>query len=447
MNHKLNITVVGAGYVGLVSGACFAELGFNVICVDKDLEKIRKLQKGVSTIYEPSLAQLMQSNVASKKLAFSNSLTEAIQNSDIIFITVGTSIKENSEADITEVENVIRQLAPFLKTHKVIVIKSTVPVGTCRKLKDTIFNINNRADFDIVSNPEFLRAGSGIQDFMSPDRIVIGTDTEQSCSLMTQLYQTFIDQNIPVIQTTFESSELIKSAANSFLATKIAFANEIACLCENLGVKVKDVLQGMGLDDRIGLDYLQPGPGFGGSCLAKDALTLVHIAKKNHTTVQIVESALLSNINHIEKVVQKIITACSGSVTGKRLAILGIAFKANTDDVRESTALYVISELISRGAELKLFDPIVKSIPLNVTVHWGVDAYDAIKDMDAIVIMTEWEEFRQLDLKRIKNALRKTIIKPTLIDFRNLYSPKTVMESGIQYYSIGSLATEEVFVS
>jgi UDPglucose 6-dehydrogenase len=434
-----NIAMIGAGYVGLVSSACFAELGFKVVCIDKDQCKIKKLQNGHTTIYEPSLTELIQKNLLSGRLNFTRFLPEAILQSTILFIAVGTPIKENEKADISDVKNVISEIAPLLKSYKLIVIKSTVPVGTCRALITIIKQLNPRALFDMVSNPEFLRAGSGVKDFMTPDRIIVGTETTQAYSRIMQLYQTFNDQKIPIVQTTLESAELTKYAANSFLATKIAFVNEIACLCEKLNAEVNDVLQGIGLDKRIGKDYLQPGPGFGGSCLYKDALALTNISKIAGAPTRIVESALNSNINHKKRIIKKIIAACNGSVTNKKLAILGMAFKANTDDIRESPALYIISELLSQGAILKLYDPIIKQIPTNLNVYWGIDIYDTVNKMDAIIIMTEWDEFRKLDLKKIKAFLRNTIIEPILIDLRNLYSPQTVIESGLRYCSIGRL--------
>jgi UDPglucose 6-dehydrogenase len=439
MDDKLNIAVIGAGYVGLVSSACFAELGFQVICIDKDQNKIKNLQNGYTTIYEPSLTELIQKNLLSGRLNFTDSLPEAILKSTLLFITVGTPIKEDSRVDISDVKNVVSEIAPLLKSYKLIVIKSTVPVGTCRTLITMINRLNPNRIFDIVSNPEFLRAGSGIKDFMTPDRIIIGAETTQAYSMIAQLYQIFSNQKVPIIQTTLESAELTKYAANAFLATKIAFVNEIAYLCEKLNVEVNDVLQGIGLDKRIGKDYLQPGPGFGGSCLYKDALTLTNISRTAGAPTRIVESALNSNINHKKRIVKKIITACDGSVANKQLAILGIAFKANTDDIRESPALYIISKLLSQGAILKLYDPIVKKIPINLNVYWGMDVYDAANKTDAIIIMTEWDELRELDLKKIKASLRNTIIEPILIDLRNLYSPQTVIKSGIRYCSIGRL--------
>jgi len=437
MDYKFGIAVIGAGYVGLVSSACFAELGFNVVCVDKDQKKIKKLQKGDSSIHEPSLTPLIQNNLATGRLKFSESLSEAVLNNDIILIAVGTPITEDKQADISEIENAAKEIAPLLNSYKIIVVKSTVPAGTCRQLLKTIRNLNYHAHFDIVSNPEFLRAGSGVKDFMMPDRIIIGAEKITIHLMMARLYQSFIDREIPIIQTTLESAELTKYAANSFLATKIAFTNEIAHLCEKLNADVHDVLKGVGLDKRIGKDYLQPGPGFGGSCLSKDALALTQSARIMDAPVRIIESVLESNKNHKKIIVEKIISACFGSVANKRLAILGIAFKANTDDVRESPALYLISMLQAQGAILNLYDPIVKEISLDLNVYWGHDVYDTLNGTDAIIIMTEWEEFRQLDLKRIRASLRNTIIEPTLIDLRNLYSPQEMIKAGIRYCSIG----------
>jgi len=444
MDYKSNIAVIGAGYVGLISSACFADLGFNVVCVDKEQNKIKKLQNGASPIHEPFLTPMIQNNLAIGRLQFSDSLSEVVLKSDIIFIAVGTPMI-NERADISAVENVVKEIAPLLKIYKVIVIKSTVPVGTCRKLLKVIRELNPNANCDIVSNPEFLRAGSGIKDFMMPDRIVIGVERNRAYLSVAQLYQSFIDKKIPIVQTNLESAELIKYAANGFLATKVAFANEIAHLCEKLDADVNDVLQGIGLDRRIGKDYLQPGPGFGGSCLSKDALTLTHSAKIMNAPIRIIESALESNRNYKRIIIEKIIEACRGSVANKRLAVLGIAFKANTDDIRESPALYLISELQSQGAVLKVYDPIVKEIPLDLNVYWGINIYDALDGVDAIIIMTEWDEFRQLDLKKVKASLRNTIIAPTLIDLRNLYPPHEVIKAGIRYCSIGRRTQNSVY--
>lgn len=434
MNNKPNIAVIGTGYVGLVSGTCFADLGFKVICVDKDKNKIKNLKNGNPTIYEPSLAPLMQSNLLVKTLKFTTSLPKAVSESDFLFITVGTPVK-NSTVDLSEIENIVKELAPLLKKYKIIVVKSTVPVGTCRKLSKIIRELNPNALFDMVSNPEFLRAGSSVEDFMTPNRIIIGTENNTSYALTIPLYQSFIDKKIPIIKTTLESAELTKYASNGFLATKLAFTNEIASLCEKVNANVNDVLEGMGLDPRIGKDYLKPGPGFGGSCLAKDALALTQMAKNIDSPISIVESALKSNIHHKQKMVEKIIAACSGSVNNKKLAILGISFKANTDDIRESPSLYVISELEAQGAKLNLYDPIVKKIPFDLNIYWGRDIEDTLNETDAVIIMTEWDEFAELDLKKVKACLRNTVMEPTLIDFRNLYPPDAIKKARIRYYS------------
>ncbi len=443
MDNKPSIAIIGAGYVGLVSSVCFAELGFKVICVDKDQNKIKKLQDGHPAIYEPDLAPLLQDNLVKEHLRFSGVLSEAVLKSDVIFIAVGTPIKDDTAADTSEVEAVTKEIAPLLKCYKVIVVKSTVPVGTCVKLSKIILNLNHHAQFDMVSNPEFLRAGSGIQDFMTPDRIILGVETTRADEIMSNLYRYFINKKIPIVRTTLESAELIKYIANSFLAMKVAFVNEISSLCEKLNTDLNDVLRGISLDHRIGRDYLQPGPGFGGSCLNKDALTLTHMAKMVNVPITIIEAVLASNIKHKKRIIEKIVDACCGSVANKRLAILGIAFKANTDDIRESPALYLISELLSQGALLNLYDPVVKKVAFNLNVYWGQDVYDTLTESDVVIIMTEWDEFRHLDLKKVKSILRNTAIEPTLIDLRNLYSPQAVIAEGIRYYSIGKL-TEKI---
>ncbi len=436
MNTPKHITVIGAGYVGLVSSACFAEFGFSVICVDKNPDIIERLQNGKATIHEPALNRLIQKN-SNKHLSFSHSIEEAILSSNIIFITIGTPLREDQELDISQLESTVKQIAPLLNTYKVIVIKSTTGVGTARHLGELIYAENSNAQFDIVSNPEFLRAGSAINDFLKPERVIIGVESKKAHEIISEVYQTFVNTQVPIIYTTLENSELIKQASNCFLAAKIGFANEIAYLCEQMGTNTKVVLQGIGLDKRIGSDYLQPGPGFGGSCLSKDALALCHRAKQVNASLSITESALNSNTRHKQRMLEKILKACLGSVKNKRLAILGISFKANTDDTRESSALFIIDQLIKQGSILKLYDPVVKHIPQYNGLKIGITLEETIKDTDAIIIMTEWNEFRDLDLKKLKGCLRNEAMPPTLIDLRNLYVAKQVEEAGIAYFFIG----------
>jgi len=438
MDLKPRLAIIGAGYVGLVASACFAELGFKVICVEKNEQKFKKLKKRESPIYEPLLAQLIEKNLANERLMFSDSLNEVILLSDVIFITVDTPITEDMRVDVSNVEHIIRSIAPLLNCYKVIVVKSTAGVGLTRRLANMIDEINSAAQFDMVSNPEFLRAGSAIKDFMDPDRIILGIENERASKIMTQLYQPFIDKNIPIIYTNLEEAELIKYAANCFLAMKVGFANEMAHLCENLGVEIKNVLHGMGLDKRIGNNYLQPGPGIGGSCLSKDALALSFMAKMQGAPLSIMEAVLKSNSQHKHRMIEKIIAACNGSVANKRLAILGIAFKANTDDIRESPTLSMITQLQCFGAILQLYDPVVKQIPPYENISFGATIDDTINDADAVIIMTEWEEFRELSLTKIKNALRNDTIPPTLIDLRNLFTPKLALAAGLRYFYLGS---------
>ncbi len=441
-DYKIEITIIGAGYVGLVSSACFAELGFKVICIDKDSHKIKNLKNGNVPIYEPTLEQLIKKNLKSERLAFSDCLSEATLNSHIIFIAVGTPIKEDGNADLSEVEMAVKKIAPLLHNHKVIVIKSTVPVGTCQRLQDSIKEINCNAKFDIVSNPEFLRAGSGIKDFMFPDRIVIGLTNGLTRTLMSNLYQGITEKGIPTLYTSLENAELIKYVSNCFLATKIAFTNEVSDLCEKLGTDITDVLYGMGLDNRIGQDYLQPGPGFGGSCLAKDAQSLIKIAESAGSPLNILRSALHSNFQRKKRIKQIIIEACQYPIAGMRLAILGVSFKANTDDIRESIAVSLIPELQALGAKIIIYDPIVQKNNLFVDVEWGTDVYNTLQGADAAIIITEWDAFRYLDMKKVKSSLRNTVMEPTLIDLRNLYTPAIMAKSGIRYVSVGRTTIE-----
>jgi UDPglucose 6-dehydrogenase len=444
MDYPEHIGMVGTGYVGLITAACFAELGNKVICSDISITKIKKLQKGQPPIYEPELATLIKKNSTSGNLLFFDSLRQTIVNSKIIFIAIGTPALENGDGDISHIENAIRNIAPLLKEYKIIVIKSTVPVGTSRKLGSLIKNLNPEAQFSIVNNPEFLRAGSGIQDFMAPDRIVIGLEDNKALLRMQALYHSFTQQDIPIVYTTLENSELIKYTSNCFLATKVAFANEIADLCEKLNADASEVLYAMGLDKRIGTEYLKPGPGLGGSCLIKDMQALLNTSKKVKSPLRIIEAVLTTNKQRKQKIIETIVAACNHSLQNKNLAILGMSFKANTDDIRESPTLKIILELQSLGANLTVYDPEAKST--NVTsllnIKWGKNVEETLFNSDAVIIMTEWQEFKELDLHAVKNNFRNTVIPPTLIDFRNLYQPSIVAKEGIRYISIGRAMPE-----
>lgn len=434
MTNEIRITVVGTGYVGLVSGTCFAELGFKVICIDKDKHKIAQLNAHHIPIYEPTLEELAKKHARTQRLTFSTDLKSALEISDVIFIAVGTPPSPiDGRADLSYIEAVAKELSTLITDYKVIVIKSTVPVGTGQRMKKMIQSLNPNAQFDIVSNPEFLREGSAVYDFMQPDRIIVGVESERSKNIMTKLYSHFTKQNTPILYTDIESSELIKYAANCFLATKIAFINEMANLCEKTFANIDYVIQGLGLDKRIGPGYLQVGPGFGGSCFPKDSLALVSAAREVQSPLNIIEAVVKSNDLRKQQMVDKIIKACGGSVRGKRIAILGVAFKANTDDIRDSSALVIIQGLQLGGAHITIYDPAAMGTAQKVLsgIEWAQNAGEAMRGKDAVVIVTEWEEFKELDFHVTGLA------QPLVIDLRNLYDCQTLSEKGIRYYSIG----------
>lgn len=440
MNNELKITMIGAGYVGLVTGLCFAELGFQVTCYDKDSRKLERIKKGDVPIFEPKLTELIHPNLRRQRLHFANTLSEALRESQIIFIAVGTPTHpKTGQADLCFIEQVAEELAPLLQSNQIIVVKSTVPVGTGQYIKKIIHQYNPNAQFSMVSNPEFLREGSAVFDFMNPDRIIVGTETKASQQIMNQLYQHFIDQGVPMVYSNLETAEMIKYTANCFLATRLAFVNEMANLCEKLEADIEKVMLGVGLDKRIGKNYLKPGPGFGGSCFPKDTLALNYTANHQETPCQILEAVIHSNEARKLAMVKKIIHACEGSVQGKTLAILGVAFKANTDDVRDSAALTVIQGLQAQGALIRAFDPkaMEKAAEFVPAVYWAKDSFDAIKGSHAVVILTEWEIFENLNLKQIYDLLSSQTSHPTLIDLRNLYSPQAVVASGLRYFSVG----------
>lgn len=442
-SSAVNITMIGTGYVGLVSGACFSALGHRVTCLDNDVAKIAKLKKAIIPIYEIKLKDLVDENLAQKRLSFSTDLKSAIETAEVIFVAVGTPpCPVTGKADLQYVEGLARELAPLLTSYKVIVLKSTVPIGTGHRFKKIMQTINPEAKFDMVSNPEFLREGSAVSDFMNPDRIVIGSETKRSQNLMDRIYQPFLKQNIPILHTDIESSELIKYAANCFLATKIAFVNEIADLCEETGANIESVTEGLGLDRRIGPGYLQPGPGFGGSCFPKDTLALIQIAEALSCPLSVVEAVVRSNENRKKKMVQKILHICGGEVEGKRLAILGVAFKANTDDIRESSAMIIIEDLQKLGAKLRVYDPAaMEKASLELpAIEWSSSVSEAMKDAEAVIIITEWQEFKNL---RFNNGINQHK-KPIIIDLRNLYDLKEMQGIDINYHSIGRPAVKSV---
>jgi UDPglucose 6-dehydrogenase len=432
----MRIAVIGTGYVGLVSGACFSEFGVNVVCVDKDQAKIGALQRGKMPIYEPGLETLVDSNVRAGRLSFTTDLKAAVDGADAVFIAVGTpSRRGDGHADLSYVFAAAEEVAAALDGYTVIVTKSTVPVGTGREVARIIRNARPDADFDVASNPEFLREGSAINDFMRPDRVVIGTDGERARQLLRALYRPLYLIETPIIFTNLETAELIKYAANTFLATKITFINEIADLCERVGADVHDVAKGIGLDGRIGRKFLHPGPGYGGSCFPKDTLALVRTAQEVGSPLRIVETVVAVNDARKERMAERIINVCGRPMSGKTIAILGLTFKPNTDDMRESPSLTIIPALQRAGATVRAFDPegMREAKLLLPDVTYCRDAYDAMSGADALVILTEWNEFRALDLDRVKRLLRR----PLILDLRNIYNPDEMAAAGFEYDCIG----------
>jgi len=435
----MKITIVGTGYVGLVSGTCFAEFGVNVTCVDKDKNKIDNLKKGIIPIFEPGLDELVKKNISSKRLFFETNLKKSIDGSDAIFIAVGTPSREtDGHADLSYVYEVAEEIAECLGHYSVIVNKSTVPIGTGKKVHEIIKNKKPKLDFDVASNPEFLREGSAINDFMRPDRVVIGCESNKAKAILKELYRPLYLLETPIIFTRRETAELIKYAANSFLATKITFINEISDLCEKVGANVSDVSIGIGLDGRIGKKFLHPGPGYGGSCFPKDTLALVKTAQDNCSPLNLVEHVVKSNKNRKKNMYKRILNAL-GDYEKKKISILGLTFKPNTDDMRDSPSLDLIPELIKNNCFLKLFDPEgmkeAKTIfkKFHKKIEWCNDSYDACNKADALVILTEWNQFRALDLKKLKKLLNQ----PIIIDLRNIYNPEEVKNMGFKYYSLG----------
>ena len=432
----MRIAMIGTGYVGLVSGACFSEFGVEVTCVDKDTSKIERLKNGEIPIFEPGLDRLVADNVADKRLFFTTDLKQAVDGADAVFIAVGTPTRRgDGHADLTYVYEAAREIARSLTGYAVVVTKSTVPVGTGRMVERLMREERPDLDFDVVSNPEFLREGSAINDFMRPDRVVIGTESDRARAVMRRLYRPLFLIETPILFTNLETSELTKYAGNAFLATKITFINEIADLCERVGANVHDVAKGIGLDNRIGPKFLHPGPGYGGSCFPKDTLALVRTAQEMQAPVRIVETVVTVNETRKRAMAARVIAACGGSVDGKTIGVLGLTFKPNTDDMRDSPSLDIIPALQGDGATVRVFDPegMNEARKHFSGVTWCTDAYDAMSGVDCLVIVTEWNEFRALNLSRMK-ALMKS---PVLVDLRNVYNPDEMLAFGFQYTSIG----------
>ncbi|NKD77812.1 UDP-glucose/GDP-mannose dehydrogenase family protein [Haematospirillum sp. H1815] len=432
----MRIAMIGTGYVGLVSGACFSEFGTEVICVDKDLSKIERLRRGEIPIYEPGLDEMVGRNVRAGRLSFSTDLAESVKGVDAVFIAVGTPTRRGGgHADLSYVYAAAREIAGAVSGYTVIVTKSTVPVGTGREVARIIRETCPGADFDVVSNPEFLREGSAIEDFMRPDRVVIGVESDRARDVMRQLYRPLHLIETPILFTGLESSELTKYAANTFLAMKITFINEIADLCEKVGANVHDVARGIGLDGRIGKKFLHPGPGYGGSCFPKDTMALVQTARDSGAPLRIIETVVDVNACRKRQMADRIIAFVGGSVQGKTLAVLGLTFKPNTDDMRDAPALDIVPALMEAGAAIRAYDPegmreAGHLIPGMVCCD---DAYAAMQGADAVVILTEWNQFRNLSIPKMRELLKE----PAMIDLRNVYNPHDMRAAGFRYQSVG----------
>jgi len=434
----MRITVIGTGYVGLVSGACFSEFGVSVVCVDKEEAKIARLQRGEMPIYEPGLESLVAANVAAGRLSFTTELKPAIAGADAVFIAVGTpSRRGDGHADLSYVFAAAEEIGGALTDYTVVVTKSTVPVGTGRQVAAILRRVCPGGQFDVASNPEFLREGSAIEDFMRPDRVVIGADSERAQAVMRQLYRPLYLIETPMLFTDIETAELIKYAANAFLATKITFINEIADLCERVGGDVQDVAKGIGLDGRIGRKFLHAGPGFGGSCFPKDCRALVRTAHEAEAPLSIIETVVQANERRKRRMADKIIAACGGTLAGKTIAVLGLTFKPNTDDMRDAPSLEVLPRLAAAGAVIRAFDPegMAEAQKLMPNLTYCNDAYETMVGAEALVLLTEWNEFRALDLVRVGQLL----VNPLVIDLRNIYQPQEMAAAGLYYISVGRL--------
>jgi UDPglucose 6-dehydrogenase len=432
----MKLAVIGAGYVGLVSGACFAKLDHNVVCLDVDRVKIEKLRRGRVPIFEPGLAELVEAGAARGKLSFATDFSDAIAGADAVFVTVGTPLgADRRSPELSFVYDAARVIAAHVHRSTVIVIKSTVPVGTAEEVEAIIRKFRPGAEFAVVSNPEFLREGSAIADFEAPDRIVIGAEDEHARKMVSRLYAPLTANGVPILHTSRRTAELIKYAANAFLAAKIAFIGELADLCERAGADIGLVSNGMGMDKRIGAQFLQAGPGYGGSCFPKDTLALLGTARQYETRLQILESVVEVNETRKRAMAEKIIQACDGSVRGKRIAVLGLSFKPNTDDVREAASLSIIPVLQARGAQIRAYDPagMQQARTILPRLEIAADPESCMRDADALVILTEWQEFQQLEPARISKLLRGR----TVVDLRNIFDPAEMAISGFNYVSLG----------
>lgn len=431
----MHIAVIGTGYVGLVTGACFAEFGVDVTCVDVDAEKIERLKSGIMPIYEPGLEQLVTKNSQAGRLRFTTNVQEAVEQALVIFLAVGTPPLSDGSPDLSFVESAARSVAEYMNGYKVVVTKSTVPIGTGERIRELIRkHQKSPLAFGIVSNPEFLREGAAINDFMRPDRVVIGSADQEAIAIMRDLYRPLYLIEAPVVITSLEAAELTKYAANAFLATKISFINEIANLCEKIGCDVHDVAKAMGMDKRIGSKFLHPGPGFGGSCFPKDTRALASVAQQFGSESLIVDAVIEVNRRQREAMLPKI-EQLVGPVSGKTIAVLGLAFKPETNDIREAPAQEIIKGLLERGATIRAYDPVAMEETAQVisNIQYAEDEYEAVTDADALVIVTEWNQFRALDMKRIRDLMKA----PRIADLRNIYEPEDLRELGFDYVGVG----------
>ena len=429
----MRIAMIGTGYVGLVSGVCFSDFGHEVVCVDRDPKKIEMLEAGRVPIFEPGLDDLMVRNVGAGRLTFTTSLKDAVDGADAVFIAVGTPTRRgDGHADLTYVMAAAAEIAQALTGYAVIVTKSTVPVGTNRKVAEAVRAANPEAEFDVASNPEFLREGAAIDDFMRPDRVVVGVESERAEQVMSEIYRPLYLRDFAIMVTDLESAEMIKYAANAFLATKITFINEIAALCERVGADVKKVSKGMGLDGRIGNKFLHAGPGYGGSCFPKDTAALARIGQEHAVPMRITEAVMQVNDGVKTRMVEKLRDLCDGSFNGKTVAVMGVTFKPNTDDMREAPSLTIVPALVGGGAKVRVVDPEGRreGEALLPGVEWVEDPYEAAREADLIVLLTEWNEFRALDLSRIAGDMRTA----RMADLRNIYSREVATEAGFEGY-------------
>ncbi len=430
----MKIAMIGTGYVGLVSGVCFSDFGHDVVCVDSDRRKIERLEAGEVPIFEPGLGELIARNAEAGRLTFTDDLPAAVAAADAVFIAVGTPTRRgDGHADLRFVHAAAKKIARALNGYTVVVTKSTVPVGTNRRVEDIIGKTSPKAEFDVASNPEFLREGAAIDDFMRPDRVVVGVRSDRAARVMAEIYRPLFLRDFPIVTADLESAEMIKYAANAFLATKITFINEIAALCEKVGADVKQVSKGMGLDGRIGNKFLHPGPGYGGSCFPKDTRALARIGQEYAAPVQIVETVIKVNDETKRRMIDKVMDLCGGSVNGRTIAVLGVTFKPNTDDMRDAPSLTIVPALVGGGARVRVVDPQghPEGADLLPGVSWHADAYAAAQGADAVVILTEWNEFRALDLAR----LAREMARPAMADLRNVYSAGDARRAGFKAYA------------